>query len=410
MAYPAACSLDPADYSAGIANQVSKLRAEAIRYVALNDPYANVVEGGTTTNNSGETIRTLVTNRMVTNQSLTAPAFSASIEQCGTVGPKAEFGQTEFTTSMETLRGQGPTICLNQARYAVLDSYNIAQQNLKDGIKSLNSADIRSNLLILSGTKVVAKAAATSLGQIMTGGYNQVNVDFLGGLPTSPVSHKFLVALSHYMRDNLSPEFFGDGAGQHFIFISSSTQTEVLRNEAGVKQDVLALVTGNDKASQDVLKKYAFIEYPYRGIKLGIDQQPLRFNVVNGDGFPTLIEPLVRTVTDYGVENATNPAWVNALYEVGFLLSKGTFKRLVPERFVGEGSMKFDPQFIMGELDWHYVKDNVCNVWGDFGFHKYQIVRAFQARRPHGVVPVLYKRCTEDLGLTTCTALTDASL
>ncbi len=169
-------------------------------------------------------------------------------------------------------------------------------------------------------------------------------------------------------------------------------------------------MTGNDKASQDVLKKYAFIEYPYRGIKLGIDQQPLRFNTVNGDGFPVLIEPLVRTVTDYGVENATNPAWVNALYEVGFLLSKGTFKRLVPERFVGEGSMKFDPQFIMGELDWHYVKDNVCNVWGDFGFHKYQIVRAFQARRPHGVVPVLYKRCTEDLGLTTCTALTDASL
>jgi hypothetical protein len=410
MAYPATCDLTSEDYSDGIASQVAQLRNETIRFIALNDPFANIVDGGTTKNQNGETIKTLVTNRMVTNQSLTAPAFSATIEQCGTVGPKAEFGQTAFETSLETLRGQGPTICLNQARYSVEDSYRIAEQNLKDAIKALNAADIRSNLLVLSGVKAVAKAAAVSLGQLLTGGYNQVSVDFLGGVPTSAVSHKFLVALSHYMRDNLSPEFFGDGAGAHFVFISGSEQTEVLRNEAGIKQEQLAFVSGGDGAAKDALRKYAFIDYPYRGIKLAIDQQPLRFNEVDGDGFPVLIEPLVRTVTDYGVENATNSDWVNADYEVGFLVSKGTFKRLVPERFTGEASFKFDPQFIMGELDWHYVKDNVCNVWGDFGFHKYQIVRAFQARRPHGIIPILYKRCAQDLGLATCEGLTDTSI
>jgi hypothetical protein len=410
MAYPADCTLEAEDYSVGIASQVAQLRQETIRFIALNDPYANIVSGGTTKNQNGESIKTLVTNRMVTNQSLTQPAFSATIEQCGTIGPKAEFGQTLFETSLETLRGQGPTICLNQSRFSVEDSYRIAEQNLKDAIKTLNAADIRAQLLELSGVKVVAKAAAVSLGQILTGGYNQVNVNFLGGVPTSAVSHKFLVALSHYMRDNLSPEYFGSGAGQHFVFISSSSQTEVLRNEAGIKAEQLALVSGSDSQSVEGLKKYAWIDYPYRGIKLAIDQQPLRFNEVDGDGFPVLIEPLVRTATDYGVENATNPDWVNADYEVGFLVSKGAFKRLVPERFVGEGSMKFDAQFIMGELDWHYVKDNVCNVWGDFGFHKYQIVRAFQAMRPHGIVPVLYKRCAEDLGLATCEDLTDTSI
>ncbi len=410
MAYPATCTLTADDYSAGIASQVSVLKNDTIRYIAINDPFANVVEGGTTPNNMGEQIKTLVTNRMVTNQSLTAPSFSATIEQCGTVGPKAEFGQTLFTTSLETLRGQGPTICLNQSRYSVLDSYRIAEQNLKDAIKSLNAADIRSQLLALSGVKVVLKSDATTLGQIMTGGYNQVAVDFLGGLPTSPVSYKFLVVLANYMRDNLSPELFGEGAGAHFVFIGSSDTIETLRNEAGVKADLLALVTGNDKAAQDEIKKYAFIDFPYRGIKLGIDQQPLRFNTVDGDGFPVLIEPLVRTVTDYGVENATNPDWVNADYEVNFLISKGTFKRLVPERFVGEASFKFDPQFVMGELNWHYVKDNVCNVWGDFGFHIFQFVRAFQARRPHGVIPILSKRCALDLGLASCDGLTDTSL
>lgn len=410
MAYPADCDLTPSDYSEGIASQVSALRNETIRYIALNDPYANLVEGGTTPNNMGEQIRTLVTNRMVTNQSLTTPAFSPTIEQCGTVGPKAEFGQTVFTTQLATMRGQGPTICLNQARYAVIDSYRIAEQNLKDAVKSLNAADIRSQLLDLSGVKVTIKAAATNLGQILTGGYNQVDVAFVGGVPTAPVSHKFLVALSNYMRDNLSPEFFGEGAGAHFVFIGSSSQIEVLRNEAGVKADLLALVTGNDKGAQDEIKKYAFIDYPYRGIKLAIDQQPLRFDTVNANGYPNLIEPLVRTVTDYGVENATNPDWVNAQHEVGFLVAKGSFRRLVPERYVGEGSFKFDPQFVMGELKWHYVQDNVCNVWGDFGFHIYQIVRAFQARRPHTVIPILYKRCAEDLGLSTCTSLTDTTI
>lgn len=410
MPLPGDCTLSPSDYSSGIASQTAPLRQDVVRYIALNDPYANLVEGGTTPNNMGETIRTLVTNRQVTNQSLTQPTFSPTIESCGTVGPKSEFGQTEFVTRLETMRGQGPTICLNQARYAVLDSYRVAEQNLKDAIKTLNSADIRNQLLSLSGVKAVTVAGATSLGQILTGGYNQVAVDFLGVLPTAPVSHKFLIALTNYMRDNLSPEYFGDGNGQYVVFISSSDQTEALRNEAGLKQELLAFVTGNDKGVGDSLKRYAFIDYPYRGIKLAIDQQPLRFNTIDGNGFPVLIEPLVEAVTDFGVENRTNTEWLNAKYEVGFVVSKGTFRRLVPERYVGEGTFKFDPQFVMGELDWHYLKDNTCNVWGDFGFHKYQIVRAFQARRPHAVIPVLYKRCAIDLGLGSCDGISGSFL
>lgn len=396
------CDLTPEQYSQGIANQVSSLRQEVIRYLAINDPYANLIEGGTTPNNSGTEIKTLVTNRMVTGQSLTVPAFSDTIDACNTNGAAAKYGTTEFTTKLQTLRGEGPVICLNQARYAVLDAYRVAEMNLKDAVKSLNSADIRAQLLTLSGVKAVLNTGATSLGQILTGGYNQVAVNFLGGVPSAPVTHKFLVALSNYMRDNLSPEFFGEGAGSHFVFIAGSEQVEALRNEAGVKQDVLAAVAGSFKDTKDALMKYAFVEYPYRQIKMAIDQQPLRFDTVNGSGFPNFIEPLIETVTDYGVENATNPAWVNAKYEVGFLVSKNTFKRLIPERFLGEGLAKFDAQFVMGELQWFYSKDS-CNKFGDNGQFLYQLVRAFQARRPHGVIPILYKRCAQDLGLSvTC--------
>ncbi len=410
MPLPSTCTLTNADFNSGIASQNPILRSEIIRYIALNDPYSNIYDGGTTQSNQGDTIRTLVTNRLVSNQSLTQPAFEAAIDVCGTIGPAAEFGQTEFITRLENMRGKGPTICVKQSRNSVIDSFTIAGQNLKDAIKSVMSADNRNQLLVKSGVKAVLKAGATNLGQLLTGGYNQVAVPFLGGVPTAPVSHKFLVTLSNYMRDNLSPEYFGDGAGQFFVFISSSDQTEVLRNEAGLKQELLAFVTGNDKGVGDALKKYAFIDYPYRGIKLAIDQQPLRFNTVTGAGFPVLIEPLVRTVTDFGVENATNPAWVNAEYEVGFLVSKGTFRRLVPERYVGEGEFKFEPQFVMGELEWTNIRDNSCNPFGDFGYHLYQIERAIQARRPHAVIPVLYKRCAQDLGLVVCQDLTDITV
>lgn len=410
MPLPATCTLTPSDFDSGILSQVAPLRNELIRFIMLNDPYANLVDGGTTPNNMGETIRTLVTDRVVTNQSLTQPEFGPTIESCGTIGPASEFGQVEFSTQLETLRGKGPTICLNQSRFAVLDSYRIAEQNLKDGIKTVFSADIRNQLLTLSGVKAVLKVGATQLGQILTGGYNQVSVDFIGGLPTTAATYKFLVALSNYMRDNLSPEFFGDGSGQFFVFIASSDQIEALRNQSNVLQDLQAFAKGSFADAKNELQKYAFIDYGYRGLKLAIDQQPLRFNTVDSSGFPVLIEPLVRTAVDSGVANLTNPEWTEALYEVGFLVSKGTFRRLVPERYVGEATFKFQPQFIMGELDWLNIRDNVCNPWQDFGYHIYQIVRAFQARRPHGVIPILYKRCALDFGFATCTSVTDTTI
>jgi hypothetical protein len=87
-----------------------------------------------------------------------------------------------------------------------------------------------------------------------------------------------------------------------------------------------------------------------------------------------------------------------------------SFKRLVPEKYVGEGSFKFAPQMHMGELEWHYIKDNDCNIWGDYGWHIYQISRAYQPQRPHHIIPILYKRCKADLGLDECTVTSCESL
>lgn len=407
---PNTCTLAPADYAQAIASQVSTLKQETLpAYVAQFEPYTNVLSAGTTPNNQGEEIITLVADPVVPNQSLTEPSFADTVDSCGTTGAAAQFGQTKYTTKLGTLRGRGPVICLNQARHAVKQSYEMSVEGLKDTLRAIIGADARNQMLNLSGVKAVLKASATTVDATLTGGYNQVQVAFLGGVPTAPISHKYLKALSDVMRYELDGQEFGNGGDGHYVFLGSGEAVEKLRNEAGPIADLRATVSGGFSDTKKALERYAFIEYNYRGIKLGIDKQPLRFNTVTAAGYPIFLAPKTSTVSDYGVKNQTSSAWKYAQYEVGFLIAKDAFKKLVPERFVGEGGMKFDPQFVTGELNWFYPKDS-CNEYGDFGWHNYQIIRAFQAIRPYNVIPILYKRCAQDLGLNVCTDFNTSSI
>jgi len=120
------------------------------------------------------------------------------------------------------------------------------------------------------------------------------------------------------------------------------------------------------------------------------------------DGVPTLVEPYISVATTKGNARRVNPAWVSAPFEIAFLIGDNSFERLVPERFTGEGSFKFAPQLAMGELQWHYKEDNDCNLFGDFGFHKYEITRAYRPIRPANVIPILFRRCPYDTGIVSC--------
>jgi len=197
----------------------------------------------------------------------------------------------------------------------------------------------------------------------------------------------------------------------HFRFIGGSDQVEYFRSEVGVQNVMIALTTGQYKMGETSLTAYSFEQSPaYRGIAFGVDQRPLRATGFNPDGTLALVDPV--TIVSNPARNTAyakvNPAWLNADYEIGVLIADGSFERLVPEKYVGEGSFKFAPQLHMGELEWHYQIDNQCNQWGDFGWHKYQITRAYRPLRPQHIIPILYKRCKADLGLVDCND-TDAS-
>lgn len=414
--------LTPADWADNIPNQIPQLQQDMIRYNMVKSPYSAILPGGTFPNNQGTQIKTLVPSRPVTNQSLTQPNFvTFAGEACGPTGLQAQFGFTEFITALDYLEGFSPRVCVNSARASVIDSYDVAITTMRDGIKEVNDADIRNSLLTLSGVKYVANSHGG--WNNLTGGYNQVGVSFVNKLPNSPTTFTMLQNLMDYSRNELrNDDLYDDGADGYFVFLCSSEQIRYLRNDAGIQADVRAQVTGNIADAAKAIRRYSFIDFPgAQGVRFGIDMQPLRFNIIsNGTntnssgvvvplGFPVYIEPYIKVNNDIGVQNAVNPAWTNALYETGMLVTQNTFKRLIPQQYLGEGPMKFSPQYFMGELQWNNLKNQDCNFFGDFGQFGWRIARAYQAMRPHGVIPVNYQRCQSDWGAYSCPNVSGSS-
>jgi hypothetical protein len=228
------------------------------------------------------------------------------------------------------------------------------------------------------------------------------------------MSFKALHFIARYIKENLFAEMFDGGSKgmPHFRFIGSADLIERFREESGVKDVLCCFVSGGYKLGEQALSGYSWETAPaYRGLAFGIDQRPLRASGFKANGTLNLIDPvtIVSNATKNTAYAVVNTAWLEADYEVSFLLATGSFERLVPERYVGEGSFKFAPQLHMGELEWHYQIDNDCNVFGDFGWHKYQIVRAYKPLRPQFVIPILSKRCPADLGLPECDEPTSSS-
>jgi hypothetical protein len=404
------CTLDPSAYANAIATQNPKIQLAVAEHLVLNDPYANLLPTGTVEANIGENIVTVTNTRAVTNESLTRPVFGDLSASCGSTGNTAEWGQESYTTSLKLLRGQSQPICVNKNRFTVMGSLKSAVDQMKMAITQVYSADTRANIVDRAGTKAVLRSGDGSVAQTLTGGEYQSAVAWRGGVPTQQLTFAYLKALSDFARYTYQPSMYGNGADSHAVFVGSSEIVDVLRNEADVNNVLSVTTQGSFKDGKESLWNYAWIDVNFRGIKMAIDPKPLRFNTVDGSGAPVFIEPYVKTAMDYGHANLTNPAWLSAQYEIGILHYKDAFKRLVPSKYTGEGEAKFAQQSFGGELQWHYQIDSQCNVWGDFGFFKYQIARAFQDVAPWTSVPIAYRRCSGSLGFGgTCGAIPQVS-
>lgn len=403
------CIETPAEISDFASKDTNRLVGTIAKALAANSPFVNSIGGGTFASGVSDTVRSVVQMQAAPGDSLAEPTFAADTSVCGTVGDEDLTDTVDFTYTLETKRGRGPRVCVKQGYAAFRDSYTRAEQSLGDLITQYINADIRFQLQKRSGSKFVC-ATGYSFNDLFTGGTEVLNTSYVDITPDAQLTFKTVHRIARHLREVLFAPMYGAGAGAHFKLIGGTELIESFREEAGVNDVLTSLTQGSFKLGETVLTGYSWdAAVGYRGIALAGDQRPLRASAVV-DGVPTWVDPLTNVAdnaknTAYG---KANPSWLTAPYEVAILLAPGSFERQVPERYIGEGSFRFAPQLFMGELDWHYVKDNDCNAWGDFGWHKYQITRAYKPLRPQFVVPILFKRCEADLGLTTCSSPEDA--
>lgn len=377
---------------------VNRIIGQIAKVLARKSPYINSIDGGTLPNVS-DVVRSVVEEMAVPAASLASPTFVDDTTLCGVGANPDQVGSTEYQFQLQTLRGAGPRVCVKQARTAFKGSYLQAQVSLEKTILQIINADIRYQYLIQSGVKYVVDSTGT-FGANLTGDMQNINTKFAQVLPDAALNFKTLYRLGTFLREEMLAEPFSSREGEFFQVMLGADAIETIRNDADVKEDLQYLAAGSFKLGEESIAGYQF--QGYRGFAFGIDQQPLRATGYDGSGNLVLVNPIISTAVTNGFAQRRNPDWVNAPYEVGFVIAGDAFKRLVPENYVGEGTFKFAPQLAMGELEWTYFRDNDCNLYGDFGQHIYQISRAIQPIRPQNVLPILFKRCPFDGNPTAC--------
>jgi hypothetical protein len=397
---------DPSAISDIASKDTNRIVGSIAKTLAANSPYLNVIGGGTFPSGTSDNIRSVVQMQAAPGDSLAIPQFVCDTELCGNLGHQDLTDTIEFNLRLESFRGRGPNICMKKGYSAFKGSYTMAEDSLRKLVTQYINADIRAQLYLRSASKFTANANY-DFNSLFTGGAEtDLGVLFAPLLPTGPMTFKALHYIARYLKEVLFGEWYGNDKGMpHFRFIGGSDQVEYFRSEVGVQNVMCCLTEGGYQLGKEALTAYSFESSPaYRGIAFGVDQRPLRATGFNEDGTLALVDPI--TIVSNPAKGTAyakvNPSWLDADYEVGVLIADGSFERLVPERYVGEGSFRFAPQLHMGELDWHYHIDNECNQWGDFGWHKYQITRAYRPLRPQHIIPILYKRCPADLGLVNC--------
>ena len=397
------CDFNSQDISSAIQEQNSQFSSEIVQAIAITNPFANILPGGTVPNNQGRYILNIVQGNAVPANSLVAPVYVNDTDVCLTTGNEMNVGATTHSVQLQTYRGTGPAVCMKGTRIDVENSLLAAMDSMKKSISQELAVDIRYQMFIQSGLKCTV-ASGYPLGSMFNGGLDQTGVFFpMIGLPDGAPSFKTLTRFDTYLRENFLCEPWESGEDAYCVIITGKELNDRIFFEQQMQNFVLSRVKGGFMEGIDEIESYAFTQVRQKGILFGIDQQPMRFNAMTDDPLPIFIPPMVAVNADTGGQKMIpNTTWLNATFEVGFIIYRNTFKRIVPEKYVGEGTWKFVPQLHFGEFMW-YIPPGINNAWGDVGFHLFQITRAYQPIRPQQVIPFIFKRCITDLDLLPCT-------
>lgn len=408
-----ACDFSLDDLASTLAQQNSIIKLAFTQNIAFNDPYSNVVLQDTFKSGYGETQIRAVTPRISMNQSSVRPAFTNFKASCLKAPNVTSWGNQRYEAVPGILDGQSQPICVKQQYFVVAGLLDSSVSSLRDGITDLVSWDIRASLLDLSGMKFVVPAPGGTPESGLSGAEWAVSTNFNGNLPGDRLTFQYAKWLRDKIFYQFRPPGFGKGADVHAILVTSWELNDALRTDAPVNNTLIASTTGSYADGHDNLWSYAFIDSNFRGIKFAIDPTPLRFDTLDANGNPQLIEAYEEAATNNeGNFWQIRPEWENANYEVSFMIfSKTAFARLTPENFTGEDGAKFPTGMFGGELEWFNEKES-CNRWQDLGWFQFRIVRAMLPQFPHFVAAIISKRCRGSFtdSTDTCTDITDVDV
>ncbi len=393
MAYPTDC-LTPA-IASDIANKDTlRIVGQLAEAVAQRSAYTATIDGGTLENVS-DVVRSITGEAAVPAASLTRPVFVPAANACGTGGGIDQTGTTEYQFQLMNLRGRGPKVCVKTTRTGFIASYTHALTSLNQMLVKIQNADIRANYFDNSGCKAILDSAGT-FAQDFAGDVNALSTAFPNRTPNQTVTFRSLEVIMTYMRETLGVQpFEGETDEGTFKFIGSQFAIQGIRDELHVGQDTRSMMTGGYAVGEETFKSYRFTG-PYHALGLGVDPEPLRGTTLSA-GDLTLIEPGTAVATTTGFGYRPNSSWISATYEVGFLLGRSSFSRLVPVYQKVPG-WDFPAQIANGGLDFKVLSDADCNFWEDFGQHRYEIERAYQPMFPHAVCAIMFLRTSSGAG------------
>lgn len=379
-----------------VKTQLPRIQEDIAVSTARRSAWLNVLEGGTVDLvNEDNTWTTLVQNHASPAGSYIRPAF-VEHDATFTVPTQDEYGQTQFQDKIYRFDGRGPTVYVNKAYHLVKSSLAAAEKTQKDLVVALKNNDVRINLYDKSGVKAVCTYGG-GIDQL-TGGRNITGTSFKASLPTGEITFSWLKKLAGFAHENYETEMFGAAMNGHCIGIGGYDIVEKLRNEGLISGFTTNLTQGGFTEGVDRDKAFFFTDFQNQGIRMAIDQFPLRYNDVGTDGQPILLESHQEVNADQGKDFAVSNLWLNAQYEIFFLIFKDSFRYKVPASYTGEGSWKWAPHMAMGELYFRNILDNNENLFGDFGYFIYRMKRLLETVTPHAVVPIAFRRSAADWG------------
>lgn len=385
----------------------SRLYGPIAKALTNSVPYISVLRSGTFPSAVSATLVSALQLRTFSGTSLAAPDFASMLNVCGSTDiPVDRSGTNQYPYVASIASGLSDKICLNSGFSAYAGSLATQLDALQKNSVQVFNADVRWQLYLNSGVKAVIQTATSTAGMI-TGGENQIAVAVPAIESDARLSFSRLSSINEWMQENVFAQPFDDGNAK---FIGSIGILNSLRADLGGAAGpgganivpLGQLAAGGDRMAVTALKSYAF-QPTYRGIDFGLDPRPLRLNW-NGAGYDPVSPDALYTGT-VGSGAVTSQDWIEASHEVAFLFYKDSFERQVPAAWTGEGKARFERQMFGGEIQFINHPDMNCNLWGDWGVAAWRIGRAYKPLRPWFVLPIIYKRCLEDIDDIACSGV-----